>query len=104
MVLPGVSLFCMQRLASLLAVTLVFTATGCRSDPAPAAVTTTTRAASAEDALAWALYRNGQLDEARASIARARRLGTPDACLVHHEGAIRLAAGEAKKGRRAASS
>ncbi|MDF2694222.1 MAG: hypothetical protein K0S65_2605, partial [Labilithrix sp.] len=52
-----------------------------------------------EDALAWALYRNGKLDEAQASIARARRLGTPDARLVYHEGAIRIAAGETKKGR-----
>lgn len=52
-----------------------------------------------EDALAWALFRNGKIDEAKASIARARRLGTPDARLIYHEGAIRLAAGETKKGR-----
>jgi tetratricopeptide (TPR) repeat protein len=52
-----------------------------------------------EDALAWALYRNGKLDEAKASITKARRLGTPDARLVYHEGAIRLAAGETKKGK-----
>lgn len=52
-----------------------------------------------EDALAWALYRSGKLDEAKASIARARRLGTPDARLVYHEGAIRIAAGETKKGK-----
>lgn len=52
-----------------------------------------------EDALAWALYRNGKLDEAKASIARARRLGTPDARLVFHEGAIRIASGDTKKGR-----
>ncbi|MBX3222437.1 MAG: tetratricopeptide repeat protein [Labilithrix sp.] len=51
-----------------------------------------------EDALAWALYRSGEIDEARASIVRARRLGTPDARLVFHEGAIRRAAGEKKKG------
>jgi tetratricopeptide (TPR) repeat protein len=51
-----------------------------------------------EDALAWALYRNGKLDEAKASIARARRLGTPDARLVFHEGAIRIATGDSKKG------
>jgi tetratricopeptide (TPR) repeat protein len=52
-----------------------------------------------EDALAWALYRNGKIDEAKASITRARRLGTPDPRLVYHEGAIRIAAGETKKGK-----
>jgi tetratricopeptide (TPR) repeat protein len=52
-----------------------------------------------EDALAWALYRNGKLDEAKASIAKARRLGTPDARLVYHDGAIRIAAGDPKRGR-----
>ena len=52
-----------------------------------------------EGALAWALHRNGKTEEARASILRARRLGTPDARLVYHEGAIRIAAGETKKGR-----
>lgn len=52
-----------------------------------------------EDALAWALYRAGKLDEAKASIARARRLGTPDARLVYHEGAIRIATGDTAKGK-----
>lgn len=52
-----------------------------------------------EDALAWALYRAGKLDEAKAGIARARRLGTPDARLVYHEGAIRMATGDVGKGR-----
>lgn len=52
-----------------------------------------------EDSLAWALYRAGKLDEAKASIIRARRLGTPDARLVYHEGAIRLATGDTAKGR-----
>lgn len=52
-----------------------------------------------EDALAWALYRNGKFDEAKASIMRARRYNTPDARLVYHEGAIRMAAGEAKRGK-----
>jgi tetratricopeptide (TPR) repeat protein len=52
-----------------------------------------------EDALAWALYRSGKIDEAKASITKARRLNTPDARLVYHEGAIRLAAGETKKGK-----
>jgi tetratricopeptide (TPR) repeat protein len=52
-----------------------------------------------EDALAWALYRAGRVGEAKRSIARARRLGTPDPRLVYHEGAIRIAAGEVAKGR-----
>lgn len=52
-----------------------------------------------EDALAWALYRAGKLDEAKASVTRARRLGTPDARLVYHEGAIRMATGDVAKGR-----
>jgi hypothetical protein len=49
--------------------------------------------------LSRALYRSGKIDEARASITRARRLGTPDARLVYHDGAIRIAAGETKKGK-----
>jgi len=52
-----------------------------------------------EDALAWALYRAGKIDEAKASITRARRLGTPDARLIYHEGMIRIAAGETAKGK-----
>jgi tetratricopeptide (TPR) repeat protein len=51
-----------------------------------------------EDALAWALHRTGKTAEAKASILRARRLGTPDARLMFHEGAIRVAAGETAKG------
>jgi tetratricopeptide (TPR) repeat protein len=52
-----------------------------------------------EDALAWALYRAGDIAGAKASITRARRLGTPDPRLVYHEGAIRIAAGDTKAGR-----
>jgi tetratricopeptide (TPR) repeat protein len=52
-----------------------------------------------EDALAWALYRAGKLDEAKAAITHARRLGTPDARLVYHEGAIRIATGDVAKGK-----
>ncbi len=51
-----------------------------------------------EDAIAWACYRAGKLEEAKTMIARARRLGTLDARLMFHEGAIRLAAGETKVG------
>jgi len=52
-----------------------------------------------EDALAWALYRSGDLVGAKASITRARRLGTPDPRLLYHEGVIRSAAGDTKAGR-----
>lgn len=47
-----------------------------------------------EDALAWALYRKGRLAEARAASDKSMALGTPDARLLYHAGAIRLAAGE----------
>jgi tetratricopeptide (TPR) repeat protein len=51
-----------------------------------------------DDALAWALYRNGRVQEAKDAIVRARRLGTNDAKLVYHEGAIRIANGETAEG------
>jgi tetratricopeptide (TPR) repeat protein len=54
-----------------------------------------------EDALAWALYRNGQFDEASSVMQRARRLGTKDSRLLFHDGAIVLALGrEPERGRR----
>ncbi|HEY8072898.1 MAG TPA: tetratricopeptide repeat protein, partial [Labilithrix sp.] len=49
-----------------------------------------------EDAVAWSLYRAGRLEDAKEHVTRARRLGTPDARLMYHEGAIRLATGDAK--------
>ena len=55
---------------------------------------------TSEDALAWAYYRTGHIAEAKASVLKARRLGTPDARLVFHEGAIRIAAGETKQGKK----
>jgi tetratricopeptide (TPR) repeat protein len=55
---------------------------------------------TSEDALAWAYYRTGHIAEAKTSILKARRLGTPDARLMFHEGAIRIAAGDTKLGRR----
>lgn len=51
-----------------------------------------------EDAYAWALYRAGRLGEALAAAERATRLGTPDARLLFHAGAIRLALGERRAG------
>ncbi len=44
-----------------------------------------------EDVRAWALYRLGRVQEARSAIVHARRLGTKDARMMYHEGAIRLA-------------
>jgi tetratricopeptide (TPR) repeat protein len=51
-----------------------------------------------DDVLAWALYRNGRIAEAKDAIVRARRLGTNDARLAYHEGAIRIANGEIAEG------
>jgi tetratricopeptide (TPR) repeat protein len=47
-----------------------------------------------EDALAWALYRAGKLPEARAASDKANALGTKDARLIYHAGAIKIAAGD----------
>ncbi|TMC74969.1 MAG: tetratricopeptide repeat protein [Chloroflexi bacterium] len=52
-----------------------------------------------EDTLAWALYKNGQLGEARAASDQARKLGTPDARLLYHAGLISLALGDRDRGR-----
>lgn len=53
-----------------------------------------------EDALAWALYRSKRLAEARAASDRAIALGTKDATLLYHAGAIRIAMGEAEAGKK----
>jgi tetratricopeptide (TPR) repeat protein len=53
-----------------------------------------------DDALAWALYRNGDFEPALKSIERARRLGTRDARLLFHHGAILIATGNARAGRK----
>lgn len=50
------------------------------------------------DVHAWALYRAGRLDEAAAAAERATRLGTPDARLLFHAGAIQLARGNRRAG------
>jgi tetratricopeptide (TPR) repeat protein len=47
-----------------------------------------------EDAYAWTLFRAGRLGEAREASDRATRLGTRDARLLYHAGAIRLAQGD----------
>jgi tetratricopeptide (TPR) repeat protein len=51
-----------------------------------------------EDALAWALYRNGRLEAAERHSARALGLGTRDALLLFHRGAIQLALGQRAAG------
>jgi len=47
------------------------------------------------DTYAWTLYRAGRIDEARRASDEATLLGTPDARLLYHAGAIRLAQGDA---------
>lgn len=51
-----------------------------------------------EDALAWALYRKGDIQGARAASDKAMALGTKDARLIYHAGAIRIAAGDKAAG------
>jgi tetratricopeptide (TPR) repeat protein len=53
-----------------------------------------------DDALAWALYRNGRMGDARTAIDRARRYGTDDARLLFHQGAIDMATGDRAAGRK----
>ena len=53
-----------------------------------------------QDAAAWAFYRAGKLGDARAAIDKARSLGTHDARLIFHDGAIRLAQGDSKEGQK----
>jgi tetratricopeptide (TPR) repeat protein len=52
----------------------------------------------AYDVLAWALYKNGELREARDTIDKALRLGTRDARLFFHAGMIYLGLGERDAG------
>lgn len=51
-----------------------------------------------QDTLAWALYRAGKIGEARAAIDTATSLGTKDARLLYHAGAIRIAGGDRAEG------
>jgi tetratricopeptide (TPR) repeat protein len=52
-----------------------------------------------DDAYAWALYRAGRFEEARRASEQALRLGTHDARLLYHAGAIDMAAGQPARGR-----
>jgi tetratricopeptide (TPR) repeat protein len=51
-----------------------------------------------EDALAWALYRAGKIADAKVAADKATALGTKDARLLYHAGAIRIAAGDKAAG------
>ena len=51
----------------------------------------------AYDVLAWNLYRNGMMDEARDAVEKALRLGTKDAKLFYHAGIIYRRLGELAK-------
>jgi tetratricopeptide (TPR) repeat protein len=56
------------------------------------------------DALAWVLYKRGNLDEARAASDRALHLGTPDAKLLYHSGMISMGLGDHATAERALTS
>jgi Flp pilus assembly protein TadD len=49
--------------------------------------------------LAWALFKNGRVAEARAAITDALRLGTRDARLFFHAGLIHEASGDRARAR-----
>ncbi|MEO7118659.1 MAG: tetratricopeptide repeat protein [Candidatus Limnocylindrales bacterium] len=51
------------------------------------------------DALAWALYKDGQLDEARQRAEEALQLGTLDPLYLYHAGMIAVAQGDVDKAR-----
>jgi tetratricopeptide (TPR) repeat protein len=51
-----------------------------------------------EDTLAWALYRAGKLTEAKIASGKATALGTREARLLYHAGAIKIAAGDKAAG------
>ena len=51
------------------------------------------------DALAWTALKAGKVEEARAAIKEALRLGTKDARLFYHAGMIARAAGDAAAAR-----
>jgi tetratricopeptide (TPR) repeat protein len=52
------------------------------------------------DALAWALFKSGDLEAAAAAAAEAMTLGTPDPRIVYHAGMIAAAQGRADDARR----
>lgn len=54
----------------------------------------------AADALAWALFKNGRLEEAEQRITEALRIGTRDPWMLYHAGVIANAAGRTADARR----
>lgn len=54
----------------------------------------------AHDALAWALYKNGEAAEASAECAKALATGARDPHLLYHAGMIRMATGDIAGGKR----
>lgn len=52
------------------------------------------------DAVAWACYKSGRMDEARAAMKDALRLGTRDAQLFYHAGMIEKASGNKTEAKR----
>ncbi len=52
------------------------------------------------DAMAWVLFRAGKLDEAYELAKKANSLGTKDAMLWYHLGAIELARGDVREGKK----
>ena len=54
----------------------------------------------AADALAWALFKNGRLDEAEQRITEALRIGTRDPWMLYHAGVIAQAASRTQDARR----
>jgi tetratricopeptide (TPR) repeat protein len=52
------------------------------------------------DALAWCLFKKGELSEARVAIGEAMRLGTRDARIYYHAGLIHRALGDRANARR----
>ncbi|HEY3069850.1 MAG TPA: tetratricopeptide repeat protein [Gaiellaceae bacterium] len=59
----------------------------------------TRRSIEGEDVLAWALYKNGDCQEAQRHSARALRLGTRDALKTFHRGMIELCLGDERAAR-----
>lgn len=57
------------------------------------------KSVDAEDVLAWAYFKNGRCDEARAHSRLALRLGTKDALKLFHRGMIERCLGNEKAGR-----
>ena len=56
---------------------------------------------AAHDALAWALYQDGQISQAAEAIERALATGAKDPHVLYHAGMIRMSAGDLKGGKAA---